>query len=1008
MSLLRRLVRPQLLFRTRREKVDQEFYYRRYLDVAKSGEKAYRHYALHGWREGRNPSADFHTTYYAFRHLPNGKLCENPLAHFVANGGEASGLETSPETMSDWVALQKQAVSPYFDEVYYRKQYGEQLGSLAPIDHYFAIGWKTGCNPCSYFDSEAYLNQHAHVSQSEVNPLFHYMLVTGEQLSLIGLQTQGSSQRQSSAENDVSRIETSVIVERVEILRVIRDYVDCEYYKNTYKDVANANLNPLIHFADYGWREGRNPSETFHTRYYQARYGSEVGHDVNPLYHYAVYGRANGYSPNPIGIERWPRPIAPGDANWLQAVSANDTDADINIIIPVYRGYDDTLATIYSVLTQPQKTRYHLTVINDCSPDPRLTQRLRELASMSLFTYLENEKNLGFIGTVNKGIELLPDLDVILLNADTLVFGDWIDRMLLHAANDPNIGTITPYSNNATICSYPVINCDNKIKLECTLEQIDAYARFCNKGRATNIPTGVGFCFYIRRSVLSEVGLLDIAFGRGYGEENDLCMRIIKSGYKNILAEDIFVFHSGQVSFFEFSDEEFGPGQKLLISKHPDYVRRVAAFVNSDPGSVSRVRLDLYRLARNLGERVALLWSIDAGGGVETHVDNISRRLQASGLTVLIALVNGDRIRFHPFDRTLEIYTPTLKSIDLSVDHILLAEFLDWLQPTFIHVHSLALASWRAAKTVMEELSRHSSRLYVTLHDFDPLCFRYNMVDAEGRYCGEQDARQCKSCMHAIAAEKRCNPDERIACWHAFLKSARRLFVPSEDTRRRLTNVFPDVKFLVREHEEELDGVQILTPPAKREPLRLVAVGAIGPHKGSDLIYALALDAKERDLPIEYHIVGYTSIDTDIKNVGVKITGSYNTISECFDRIMALGPSFAISLSIWPETYLYTLSIIMKMGLPPIVFDIGAQADRVRSAKFGVILDPQLAMDPKAINDLILGLSVADEWAKVRPINFRSYENFPLDYYDVNFDELVGGGGDGARAKIKSTEVVNT
>ncbi len=616
---------------------------------------------------------------------------------------------------------------------------------------------------------------------------------------------------------------------------------------------------------------------------------------------------------------------------------------------------------------------------------------------------MENEKNLGFIGTINKGLRLAPNSDVILLNADTLVFGDWIDRMLSHAEADARIGTITPYSNNATICSYPDVNQNNRIALECTLEQIDAYARFCNRGRATIVPTGVGFCFYIRRTVIAAIGALDLGFGRGYGEENDLCMRVIKAGYKNVLAEDVFVFHSGQVSFFSFVDEEYGPGQKLLLSKHPDYARRVAAFVHSDPGRASRARLDLYRFARNLGDKVAVLVSMNGGGGTVTHVDALARRLEASGITVLIGYVKDDSITFQPFDRARDIYTPSLSPIDLSLNRELFGEFLDWLQPTFIHLHSLALASWRAAETIMHDLGRRGDRLYVTLHDYDPLCFRQNMVDAEGRYCDRRGAQPCEACTHALAASNYCDAKDRIVAWRAFLRSAQRIFVPSEDTRRRMAEAFPDVEFLVRAHEEELDAAPTLAPPEKGEPLRLVAIGAIGPHKGSDLIYSLALDARNRELPIEYHVVGYTAIDHEMESVGVRATGRYHSTEECIERIGAIRPSFALLPSIWPETYCYTLSVAMALGLPPIVFDLGAQAERVRAAGFGVILDPKLILDPRAINDKLLELSVADEWAKVKPVRFRKYHNFLAEYYEFDEDEEAAGNVIGA-SRIRTDE----
>lgn len=60
--------------------------------------------------------------------------------------------------------------------------------------------------------------------------------------------------------------------------------------------------------------------------------------------------------------------------------------------------------------------------------------------------------------------------------------------------------------------------------------------------------------------------------------------------------------------------------------------------------------------------------------------------------------------------------------------------------------------------------------------------------------------------------------------------------------------------------------------------------------------------------------------------------------------------------SIWPETYLYTLSLAFALRCPPVVFDLGAQAERVRAENFGVILPYALTADIPALNDSLLAL----------------------------------------------------
>ena len=127
----------------------------------------------------------------------------------------------------------------------------------------------------------------------------------------------------------------------------------------------------------------------------------------------------------------------------------------VDLIVPVYRGLAETRRCLDSVLAFPQQTAHEIVVIDDCSPEPEFSAWLRELAETGAITLLENPVNTGFVNAVNRGMVLHPDRDVVLLNSDTEVNGDWLDRLRRCAYSDPQVGTVTPFSNNATICSYP-------------------------------------------------------------------------------------------------------------------------------------------------------------------------------------------------------------------------------------------------------------------------------------------------------------------------------------------------------------------------------------------------------------------------------------------------------------------------------------------------------------------------------------------------------------------------
>ncbi len=86
---------------------------------------------------------------------------------------------------------------------------------------------------------------------------------------------------------------------------------DAAYYLRINGDVAAAGSHPLLHYVDYGWKEGRNPSRLFWTKYYLDKNKDVALEECNPFYHYITRGRAEGRKPNPIGPSFWPALVAP-------------------------------------------------------------------------------------------------------------------------------------------------------------------------------------------------------------------------------------------------------------------------------------------------------------------------------------------------------------------------------------------------------------------------------------------------------------------------------------------------------------------------------------------------------------------------------------------------------------------------------------------------------------------------------------------------------------------------
>jgi hypothetical protein len=135
------------------------------------------------------------------------------------------------------------------------------------------------------------------------------------------------------------------------------------------------------------------------------------------------------------------------------------------------------------------------------------------------------------------------------------------------------------------------------------LAALDRLFASTNAARTIDLPTAVGFCMHIRRACLDQVGLFDAQrFGRGYGEENDFCMRAAGAGWRNVLAGDVFVYHEGAVSF---SGERLALTEnagRTLAELYPDYLRRVREYLRHDPAGTLRAAVDNTRIAHDAGE----------------------------------------------------------------------------------------------------------------------------------------------------------------------------------------------------------------------------------------------------------------------------------------------------------------------------------------------------------------------------------------------------------------------
>ena len=280
----------------------------------------------------------------------------------------------------------------------------------------------------------------------------------------------------------------------------------------------------------------------------------------------------------------------------------------IDVIVPVYRGLAQTRACLESVLATPRTEPYEVVVVDDASPEPGIRDYVAGLAREGRVHAVHHPENQGFVRSVNEGMSLHRDRDVVLLNSDTEVANDWLVRLARAGTGDARVATVTPFSNNATICSYPYWGWEGGLPGALGLAALDALIAKVNAGIRIDIPTAVGFCMYIPRRALDALGLFDAdRYGRGYGEENDFCMRAAKAGWRNVLAADVFIFHEGSVSFSEERHELQRSAAHTLLDAHPEYTAAVHDFLSADSVAPLRDAVDRARIEASPAEALAVL-----------------------------------------------------------------------------------------------------------------------------------------------------------------------------------------------------------------------------------------------------------------------------------------------------------------------------------------------------------------------------------------------------------------
>jgi glycosyltransferase involved in cell wall biosynthesis len=334
----------------------------------------------------------------------------------------------------------------------------------------------------------------------------------------------------------------------------------------------------------------------------------------------------------------------------------------------------------------------------------------------------------------------------------------------------------------------------------------------------------------------------------------------------------------------------------------------------------------------------------ELGGGAHQFRNRRISQILQDGSAVLLISYKGNsakiatlRFQFKSHDFAFSIEQP-----DDLVRLFTLLKIKEIVVNSFVSF--AAVGDWLAL--VSKIRGETHCRVTFFVHDFFAICPSYTLINDSNEYCGvPNDLKVCRKCLTRNTGDfRRFEAHADILTWRSqwdtFLQCCDEIICFGNSSAEILRKAYPLIsteKIAVRPHDISGRFKPIYFESWRDSIKRIGVLGAINFAKGSKVVRDLVEYIDRRKLPAKVILFG--EIDLAIKSPAFEATGRYDL--ECLESII-LDKDIDVFLlpSIWPETFSFTADEIMQMGLPLVVFNIGAPAERVSGYALGKVIEP--------------------------------------------------------------------
>jgi GT2 family glycosyltransferase len=421
------------------------------------------------------------------------------------------GSKTDPEIIQRYLSLpiaSRPEISFFFDREYYWQRYPDMRGvEIDPLVHFMRWGVAERRNPHPLVD-------------------IRHMLAVDPDLF--------------PEAPTVDALHDALCQDRLDPSPLF----SAEYYRSQLDGSTEIQGGLLRHFIEFGLVRGFKPNPSFDPIAYY-RWVEDRTLDLrSSLRHFALSGSVTQDDTGEPPTEGQARNLFLSTATTQQLFrkqhpirfTCSDVP-DVSAIIVCHDNFALTLQALAS-LRENYSGALEVIVVDSGSAD-----ECRNLAQYVIGArLLRFDSNIGFANGCNAGLELATAETVLFLNNDVKLQSGAVDAALRRLRSDVSIGAV----------GAKVVRTHGLLQEAGCIIWRDGWTVGYLRDQSPLVPEAnfvrdVDFCsavfLLVRKSVLRELGGLDLAFTPAYFEDTDLCLRIRDAGHRIVYDPAVVVHH---------------------------------------------------------------------------------------------------------------------------------------------------------------------------------------------------------------------------------------------------------------------------------------------------------------------------------------------------------------------------------------------------------------------------------------------------------------------------------